>query len=69
MANLTWNFGNTFVLKIRTSWLEKPLRVTINFYKKQYLSIITWSIKYSSKQVITCTLQKKFFVAAPFEGL
>ena len=49
-------------------WLEKPLRITVNFYKKQYLSVITWAIKYSLKQVISITYlpEKKFFCSCYF---
>ena len=45
------------------------LRVTISFYKKQCLPVITWNKKHSSNQVmsITYTLEKKFFSAAAFE--
>ena len=48
----------------------KALRVTINFYTKQCLPVITWNKNYSLKQIIsiTHTLDKKIFAAATFEG-
>ena len=62
----------TLVSKNATTWrLQKPLRLTINFYKKQGLPVITWKKKHSSKQAVSITysLEKKVFAAAPFEGL
>ena len=49
----------------------KAQRITINFYKKQCLSVITRKKNHSSKQAIsiTYTLEKKVFAAATFEGL
>ena len=49
----------------------KALRVVMNFFKKQCLSVITWKKKHSSKQAvsITCTMEKKVLAAAVCEGL
>ena len=43
--------------------VEKNLRVTINFYEKHCLPVVTWSKNNSSKQVvpIICSLEKRFF--------
>ena len=51
--------------------VEKNIKVTINFYKKECFPVITWNEKHSSKQVssITYALDKKKFAAATFEGL
>ena len=48
----------------------KPL-VMLNLYKKQYLPVITWTKRYSSKQVLSMiyTLGKGVFGAATFKGL
>ena len=52
-------------------WID--LKASINFHKKQCLSVITFSINkiYLSKQVVkmTYTLKKRFFGVANFEGL
>ena len=82
-----WNFGSRIVLLlwryVKYGLISKHLfqrtqhggwknpRLTVNFYKKQCLPVMTWAIKYSSKQVISIsyTLEKKFFAAATFEGL
>ena len=47
------------------------LKVKTNFYIKQWLSVIKWNKKHSSKHVVcrTCTLEEKFLVTATFEGL
>ena len=47
---------------------EKSLRITINFYKKQYLPVVTMNKKHSLKQVVPIifTLEKKFFAVATF---
>ena len=47
------------------------LRVTINFYKKQYLPAITWNKEHSSKEVVSMihTLGKDFLAAADFKCL
>ena len=49
---------------------EKKLLVTINFYKKVFIPIITWNKNHSSKQAVPITyiLEKKIFAAATFEG-
>ena len=64
-------YFKTLASKNATWWLEKSLRLMVNFYKKQCPQVITWTIKYLSKPVIsiTYTLEKKFFAAATFEGL
>ena len=61
-------YFKTLASKNTTWWLKKPLRLTVNFYKKQCLPVITWTIKYSSKQVIsiTYTLEKSFFCSCYF---
>ena len=47
-----------------TWWLGKPLRLTVNYYKKQCFPVISRTIKYSLKQVIsiTYTQEKKVFL-------
>ena len=54
-----------------TWWLEKPHRLTVNFYKKRCLPVLTWTIKHSAKQLvsITCTLEKKLFCSCYFRRL
>ena len=56
-------YFKALVSKNATWWLEEPLRLTVNFYKKQCLPVIRWTIKYLSKQAIsiTYTLEKRFF--------
>ena len=51
--------------------VAKNLGVTMDFYEKRYLPVITWNKKHFSKQVvpITCSLGKMFFEAAALEGL
>ena len=44
--------------------------VTISLYKKEYLPVITWNKKHSSKQVVSMifTLGKYFFATATSQG-
>ena len=51
--------------------MAKNLGVTMDFYEKRYLPVITWNKTHFSKQVvpITCTLGKMFFEAAALDGL
>ena len=51
--------------------VEKNLKVTTNFYKKQCLPVITWNKNHSSKKAASMTyiLERKLFEAAAFEGL
>ena len=51
--------------------VEEKLRVTINFYKKLCLSVITWNKKHflNQKVPITYTLGKTFIAVATFEGV
>ena len=52
--------------------LEKNIRVTIKFYKKHCLPVITWNKNNLLKQVvpITYTLEKMFFASCyTFEDL
>ena len=48
----------------------KNLLVTINFYQKLFLPIITWNKNHSSKPAVPTTyiLGKQIFAAATFEG-
>ena len=48
--------------------VEKNLSVTINFYKKHCLLVVTWNKNNLSKQVvpITYTMEKRFFTVAIF---
>ena len=50
--------------------VEKNLRVSINFYKKLCLLVLTWSKKHVLKQVmqVKYTLVKTFFAVPNFEG-
>ena len=45
--------------------------VTISFYEKQWLLVLTWNKIHLSKQVVSIiyTLEKTFLAAATFEGL
>ena len=45
--------------------------VSINFYGKQCLPVITWNKNHLSKQLVTIThtLEIKLFAVATFEGL
>ena len=78
---LYFNFGISIVeikFKIRTYFkslvfkqhknmvVEKNLRVTKNFYKKQCLPLVTWNKINLSKQVVPITypLDKRFFAVA-----
>ena len=47
----------------------EDLKVSINFYKKQCLPVITWNKKHLSKQLLTIkyTLEKMLFAVATFE--
>ena len=51
--------------------VEKALRVKINFYKNQCISVIRWKKNHPSKQAVSIiyTLEKKAFAAATLEGL
>ena len=51
--------------------VEKNLRVSIYFYKKLCLLVLTWSKKHVLKQVmqVKYTLVKTFFAVSNFEGL
>ena len=51
--------------------VEKNLRVSIYFYKKLCLLVLTWSKKHVLKQVmqVKYTLVKTFFTVPNFEGL
>ena len=53
------------ILQLKTSQSNDKL------LQKQWLPVIKWNKKHSSKQVvsITCTLEEKFSTAATFEGL
>ena len=44
----------------------KNTRITINFYKKHCLPVVTWNRNNLSKQVVTITypLEKRFFTVA-----
>ena len=44
----------------------KNTRITIKFYKKHWLPVVTWNRNNLSKQVVTITypLDKRFFAAA-----
>ena len=46
--------------------VEKNLRVTIDFYQKDCLPVVTWNKNNLSKQIvpITYTLEKRFFAVA-----
>ena len=51
---------------------RRDLRVSINFYKKQCLPVITWNKKHLLKQALTITYtlkRKKFFAVPTFECL
>ena len=54
-----------FQRKLQYGWWNN-LKVTTNFNKKQWLSVIKWNQKHSPKKVVSIkrTLDKKFFVAA-----
>ena len=43
--------------------VEKNFRVTISFYKKHYLPVVTWNKNNLSKQIVPIkhTLKKRFF--------
>ena len=52
--------------------VEKKLRITINFYKKQCIPVIKWNQKHLSKQVVPIThtqTEKKTFFAVATLGL
>ena len=61
-------FQNTCFKDRNNMTVGKAIKVTINFYKKQNLLVITWNKKYLSKQVmsITYTLEKTLLAAATF---
>ena len=61
-------FQNTCFKDRNNMTVGKAIKVTINFYKKQSVLVITWNKKYLSKQVmsITYTLEKTFLAAATF---
>ena len=54
-----------------TTCRSRKLQCYNKLYEKQWLLVLIWNKKHSSKQVvpITYTLEKKFFAAATFEGL
>ena len=49
----------------------KNFRAIVNNFKKQYFPVIIWNKKHFWMQVapIKCTLEKRFFAVANFEGL
>ena len=78
---LYFNFGiSTEEIKFKTQTYFKSLvfeqhknmevgknsRITINFYKKHCLPVVTWNRNNLSKQVVTITypLEKRFFTVA-----
>ena len=64
-------FRNTCFKERNNMAVEKALKVKINFYKKQCISVIRWKKNHSSKQAVSIiyTLEKKAFAAATLEGL
>ena len=69
--NETLRVWNTCFKEWNTMVVGKALRITIIFHKKQCLPLITRKKKHSLKQTVSvpCTLEKKVFAAATFEGL
>ena len=70
LRNIQTSF-KTLVLKKETTCQLKNVRVTISFYQKQCLPVISLNKKNSSMLVvlITHTLEKTFFAATLFESL
>ena len=67
----TDRFQNTCFKERNSMAVGKALGVMINVCKKQFLLVVTWNKKHSTKQVISMTykLEKRFFAAATFEEL
>ena len=59
-------FQITFFKEHKNMVVEKNLRVTINFYEKHCLPVVTWNKNNLSKQVVPTryTLEKRFFPVA-----